>query len=111
MALKQHSFLGNGRETDNGTTSVARQQILNKLEQTAVATERLGKHVPAATDTHATEERRCLRGSCRGVIKKTTGATKSVLHGSVKKRVNCSLDAVESHVVETEKTSCVPWVQ
>jgi hypothetical protein len=28
-ALKQYSFLGNGRETNNGTTSIARQQILN----------------------------------------------------------------------------------
>jgi hypothetical protein len=32
MGLKQHSFLGNGRETNNGTTSVARQQILNKQQ-------------------------------------------------------------------------------
>jgi hypothetical protein len=30
MALKQYSFLGNGGETNNGTTSIARQQILNK---------------------------------------------------------------------------------
>jgi hypothetical protein len=30
-ALK-HLFLGNGRETNNGTTSVARQQIINKQE-------------------------------------------------------------------------------
>jgi hypothetical protein len=29
MALKQHFFLGNSRETNNGTTSVARQQILD----------------------------------------------------------------------------------
>jgi hypothetical protein len=29
-AQKQHSFICNGRETDNGMTSVARQQILNK---------------------------------------------------------------------------------
>jgi hypothetical protein len=28
------------------------QQILNKQEQTAAAKERLGKHVPAAADTH-----------------------------------------------------------
>jgi hypothetical protein len=48
---EQHSFLGNGRETDNGTTSVAREQILNKQEQTAASTERIGKRVPAATDT------------------------------------------------------------
>jgi hypothetical protein len=47
------------------TTSVSRQQILNKQEQTAVAKERLGKYVPAATDTHATEERCFHRGPCR----------------------------------------------
>jgi hypothetical protein len=29
-ALKQHLFIGNGHKTDNGTTSIARQQILNK---------------------------------------------------------------------------------
>jgi hypothetical protein len=29
-ALKQYSFLGNGRETNNATTSVSRQQILNR---------------------------------------------------------------------------------
>jgi hypothetical protein len=31
-------------------TSVAMHLILNKQEQTAAARERLGKHVPAATD-------------------------------------------------------------
>jgi hypothetical protein len=31
-ALKQRSFVGNDSETYNGTTSVARQQILNKKE-------------------------------------------------------------------------------
>jgi hypothetical protein len=29
MAWKQHLFLGNGGETNNGTTPVDRQQILN----------------------------------------------------------------------------------
>jgi hypothetical protein len=53
-ALEQHSFLGNGRETDNGTTSVARQHILNKQEYTDGARVRLGKYFPSATDTHAT---------------------------------------------------------
>jgi hypothetical protein len=47
MALKQHSFLGNGRETVNGTTSVATQQILNKQDEMAAARERFGEHVPA----------------------------------------------------------------
>jgi hypothetical protein len=49
--VKQRSFLGNSRETDNGTTSIARQQIHNKQEYKADARERLGKYVPAATDT------------------------------------------------------------
>jgi hypothetical protein len=48
---EKHSFLGNGRETDNGTRPVARQQILDKQQQTAAAREQLGKQVPAATDT------------------------------------------------------------
>jgi hypothetical protein len=47
-------FLGNGREMNNVTTSIARQQILNKQEHMADARERLGKHVPAAMDTQAT---------------------------------------------------------
>jgi hypothetical protein len=29
MTLKQHKFLVNGRETNNGTTPVDRQKILN----------------------------------------------------------------------------------
>jgi hypothetical protein len=32
MTLKEHPFLGNGCETDNGMMPVARQQILNKQE-------------------------------------------------------------------------------
>jgi hypothetical protein len=37
-------------ETNNGTTSVVKQQILKKQKKTAVARERLERHVPAATD-------------------------------------------------------------
>jgi hypothetical protein len=48
MVLK-HSFLGNGRETDNEMTSIARQQILNKQVQMAPARERLSKHIPVET--------------------------------------------------------------
>jgi hypothetical protein len=73
MTLKQHSFLGNGSETDNGTMSVARQQILNKQEYTAAVKKPLGKHVSAATDTHATEVRCFLRGPRRDVISKGQG--------------------------------------
>jgi hypothetical protein len=32
MALKQHLFLGNSHETNNGTISIAWQQALNKQE-------------------------------------------------------------------------------
>jgi hypothetical protein len=39
----------------------------------AVSGQRLGKHVPAATDAHATEERRFLRGPCQDVISKRQG--------------------------------------
>jgi hypothetical protein len=46
------TFISRQRPRNKGTTSVAGQQILNKQEQTAAARERLGKHVPAATDTH-----------------------------------------------------------
>jgi hypothetical protein len=47
---------GDSYETDNRMTSIARQQILNKHEQTAAARERLGEHVPVAKGTHAAEE-------------------------------------------------------
>jgi hypothetical protein len=50
------TFLSNGRETDNATTSAAKQKILNKREWTAAARERFDKHVPAPTDSHVTEE-------------------------------------------------------
>jgi hypothetical protein len=49
---QKQQLLGNGREKDNGTASITTQQILNKQEYTAAAWEQLGKHVPAATDTH-----------------------------------------------------------
>jgi hypothetical protein len=72
MALKQHSFIGNGHKTNNGTMSVARRQIL-KQEQMATVREGFGKHIPAAMDTHATEEQCFLHGPCRGVISKGQG--------------------------------------
>jgi hypothetical protein len=79
MALKQHSFLGNGRETDNGTTSLAREQILNKQEQTTASIVRIGKHVPAANNTRMNGG--VYEGSAEETIRKTTGSTKSVLYG------------------------------
>jgi hypothetical protein len=65
-------------------TALASQQIRSKQEQTAAARERLGKHVPVATDMHM----RMNGVVCyKEVIRKTIGATKSVLYGSLKKRV------------------------
>jgi hypothetical protein len=51
-----YPFLGSDSETNNETTSAARQQILNEQEYMGAARERLGKHVPAAKYTHATIE-------------------------------------------------------
>jgi hypothetical protein len=83
IALKQHSFLGNDREVHSGTMSVTRKQILNKQEQTSAARERLGK--PIHAETVNIRERTVLScGPCRGVIRKTVGATESVLYGSLK---------------------------
>jgi hypothetical protein len=83
--LKQHSSLGNDGETDNGTKSVARQQIFNEEKQTAAAIKRLGKHVPSAMDKHATievlmETGFSLRSALRS-YKEDKWATKSVLYG------------------------------
>jgi hypothetical protein len=48
-----------------------------------VSGQRLGKHVPAATVTHATEETgRYIHGPRRGVIKKRNGATTQLIIGS-----------------------------
>jgi hypothetical protein len=47
----------------------------------AAARERLGKHVPV--ETAYKNEQCCLWGLCWGVIRKTTGATKSVQCGSL----------------------------
>jgi hypothetical protein len=45
----------------------------------AVSGQRVGKHIPAATITHATGETGCcLRGPRRGMIKKRTGTGSSV---------------------------------
>jgi hypothetical protein len=45
-----------------------------------VSEKRLGKHVPAATNTHATIEERCLLcGPCRYVMTRIVGAMSSVV--------------------------------
>jgi hypothetical protein len=59
----------------------------------SVARERLGKHVPAEMDTRMNVVD-C--GSVpRTVIRKTTGATNSVLYGSLKKRGSCKGAAIQ----------------
>jgi hypothetical protein len=51
-------------------------------KQTAVFEQRLGKHVPTETNTHATIVERYFRcGPRRGVIKKTTGVIQLVEGG------------------------------
>jgi hypothetical protein len=77
---QKQSFLGNGGETDNGTTSVTRQQFLTKQEQTAAAMKQLGKHVPSATDTH-TIMVLYARVVPRSYKEDNSEATKSVLFG------------------------------
>jgi hypothetical protein len=56
-------------------TILAKQQILNKLEQMIVTREELGKHVPSAMDKGArikgiVEKRWFLFGPCQDVINK-----------------------------------------
>jgi hypothetical protein len=69
------------------------------ISTTSAARERLGKHVPGVKDTHATEERCCLRGPCRGVVRKTVGATKSVLYERLW-RGDLNAEAEESPLLE-----------
>jgi hypothetical protein len=58
--------------------------LANGSETTFVSSERMSKHVPPATDTNAIIEvvfKRCfLLCPCKCIIRKTTGATESVLH-------------------------------
>jgi hypothetical protein len=61
-----------------------KQQLLeNSSETTFVSRQRLGKHVPAATDTYVTIkvllETVFLLVPCKGVVRKIIGATESVL--------------------------------
>jgi hypothetical protein len=54
------------------STAIAMQET-NK--QTAVSEQRLGKHVPAEMNTHATIKERCFRcGPRKVVLKKRLGA-------------------------------------
>jgi hypothetical protein len=51
----------------------------DSTNKTSVSGQRLGKHVPAETKTHATiDERRYRCCPCRGAIKYTIGAIQSV---------------------------------
>jgi hypothetical protein len=74
MALKQHSFLGNGCETDNGMMPVARQQILTKNS----------KYVPAAVDTRMVSSALAV---LRSYKEGNWGNQVSSVWDSVKKRV------------------------
>jgi hypothetical protein len=73
VTLKQHWFLGNGPEqTKERRRLLGSGFIINKKKTTA-AMEWIGKHVPAAKDTHATEERCFLHGLFRDVISNGQG--------------------------------------
>jgi hypothetical protein len=53
--------------------------VMTEIRQTVtVSRQRLGKHVPMATNTHAITEEECfLHGPCRDVITRTVGAMNS----------------------------------
>jgi hypothetical protein len=59
--------------------------LANGYETTFVSRKQLSKHVPAAMDKHAAIEVLLetvfLVGPCKGSIRKTIGATESVLYG------------------------------
>jgi hypothetical protein len=61
--------------------------LANGYETSFVSRQMLGKHIPAATNTHETIEilwkRYFLLCPCNWVIRKATGATQSVLYGSL----------------------------
>jgi hypothetical protein len=61
--------------------------LANGSETIFVSRQRLGKHVPAATDTHSTIEVLLETVfstlSVQRIIRKTIGATESVVYGSV----------------------------
>jgi hypothetical protein len=57
-----------------GRQFLGQQNFINGVTQ-PISRQRVGKHVPAATDTNATIEERCfLCRPCRGVIARTVGA-------------------------------------
>jgi hypothetical protein len=71
-----------------GTAEPEKQPLLaNDPETTFVSRQRLGKHVPTAR-MHMWQYKYCwkrcfLLGPCKGVIRKITGATESVLYRSL----------------------------
>jgi hypothetical protein len=74
VELEKHPSLESGseitflsRQRPRNTTkrrSLLRSRFLISKNRRLAARERLGKHVPAATYTYATEEQCFLRGSC-----------------------------------------------
>jgi hypothetical protein len=64
-------------------TAVPMQRLRDRRKTTAVSRQQIGKHVPAATNTHATMESLMetvfSTRSCKGVIRKKIGATQSIV--------------------------------
>jgi hypothetical protein len=83
--------------------------LANGSETTFGSRQRLGKHVPAATDTHATIGvlwKRCfLLGPCKGVIRKTAGATQSICR--VEAESNTSTVALRVAGGDEKGTQCL----
>jgi hypothetical protein len=71
---QKQSFLGNGSETDNGTTSIAKQKILSKQKKTTAPTERLDKHVPAATIFYLLKCKKEHGGSMKYIFRFRSGS-------------------------------------
>jgi hypothetical protein len=88
-------FLGNGRETDNGTTSVARQQIVNGKNRWPLL-ENGSAHTFPKKRLAYENKMCCPRGPRRGVI---IWETKSVLYGRLW-REDLSAEAEESILLE-----------
>jgi hypothetical protein len=77
---KQRSFLGNGHETVNDTTSAVRQQILDNIR--LLLANGSVNTFPWKWLAHENKPC-CLRWPWQGVTRKAIWATKSVLLGSL----------------------------
>jgi hypothetical protein len=81
---KERPFLGNARNIHEHNN---RRVLFSVVRVATVSRQRLGKHFPAETNTHATYEElletRFYVGPCRDVITETIEATSVVLCGSL----------------------------